>query len=162
MSRPPVVPAAAVVLAVLTGLASARIEEPRYVVTAVTLTGPATIPNGQSRQYTLQVATARVEPGAMIDAAQPLTGRVRPGLFAGGTRLGSADIDLGRLRRAGSLQLSLSCEDNEVRGGEAGSGAGARARSAGRLGLPWWDKPAMVRAKVSDLESNALTILCAG
>jgi hypothetical protein len=165
MSRPSNAPAAAVILSVLAGFASARIDEPRFAVTSLTLVGPTSIPNGQSRPYTLHVTTERVERGAPVaalEAAQPLTRRVRPGLFANGIRLDSIDVELARLHRAGSLQLTLSCTDNEVRGSDSGSGAGARARSEGRLGLPWWDKPATVRARLNNLESNSLSVLCVG
>jgi hypothetical protein len=30
------------------------------------------------------------------------------------------------------------------------------------MGLPWFDQPATVRARVNGLESNALTVLCDG
>ena len=65
-----------------------------------------------------------------------------------------------RLRRDGALSLTLRCVDHEVRGEVAGSGVGARAGSSRRMGLPWWDKPATVRARLGDRESSALTVLC--
>jgi hypothetical protein len=163
MSRPSCLPAAAVALSLLAGLASARIEEPRYAVTSLRLVGPASIPNGQTRPYQLLLTTERVAGDSSAPAGQmlALNDRLEAGLHAGGARLAAGELDLERLRKTGSLELALSCSDREVRGSQAGSGAGARARS-GRMGLPWWDQPATVRARLGDLESNALTVLCDG
>jgi len=100
-------------------------------------------------------------PGA-TQKSHALSGRIRPGLFAGSTRLVFADLDFARVRSAKAVQFTLSCRDNEVVGVDNGSGTGARAGSSGRLGLPWWDQPATVRARLDDLESNELSVLCDG
>ncbi len=168
MARLSYLPAAAVILSLLAGLASARIEEPRYALTGLRLDGPATIPNGETRTYLLVMSTqsiGREAPGALREAALTAADRVRPELMAGGVRLAAGEIDVERLRRTGVVELELSCRAHQVRGALAdrspGSGAGARARS-GKMGLPWWDQPATVRARVNGLESNALTVLCDG
>ena len=165
MSRPAYLPAAAALLSLLAGFASARIEAPLYAVTGVTLSGPPSIPNGQSRHYTLQVTTERIDRAASAPArpaALTLNDRLRPALHAGAARLAATELDLARLRREPALQLTLTCRDNELRGAEGGSGLGARAGSSGAMGLPWWDKPATLRAQVDGRTSNALTVLCDG
>jgi hypothetical protein len=166
MVRLSYLPAAAVILSLLAGLASARIEEPRYALTGLRLDGPATIPNGATRTYRLVLGTQPIErtaPAALREAALTATDRLRPELLAGGVRLAAGEIDVERLLRAGVIELALSCREHQVRGAlvdEApGSGAGARARS-GKMGLPWFDQPATVRARVNGLESNPLTVLC--
>lgn len=163
MARPSALPAIAVLLSLLAGFASARIEEPRYAVTALTLTGPASIPNGASRSYTLKVSTERAAPGeggpGAVDGLT-LDARLPAALVGGATELTASEVDVARLRRQGTLQFVLSCVDHEVRGERTGSGLGARAGSSGRMGLPWWDKPATVRARLGDRESNVLTVLC--
>jgi hypothetical protein len=164
MSRSSILPSVAVVLSLLAGLASARIDEPRYAVTSLRLSGPASIPRGETRPYVLQLASERVEattPAVSADVVLTLNGRLQPGLYAGGLRLAAGELDLERLRRVGSLTLELACSEREVRGSAGGSGAGARARS-GPMGLPWWDQPATVRARLGGLESNPIAILCDG
>jgi hypothetical protein len=168
MARLSYLPAAAVILSLLAGLASARIEEPRYALTGLRLDGPATIPNGATRTYRLVLSTqpiTRETQGALREAALTATDRVRPELLAGGVRLAAGEIEVEQLRRTGAVELTLGCHEHQVRGaltvGSPGSGAGARARS-GRMGLPWFDQPATVRARVNGLESNALTVLCDG
>lgn len=162
MARPSCLPAFAVLLSLLAGFASARIEEPRYAITGLTLVGPTSIPNGEARKYTLNVSTERVaadgEPGPA--GALTLDARLPAALVTGAVALSASEIDLARLRRDGALSLTLRCLDHEVRGDRAGSGVGARAGSSGRMGLPWWDKPATVRAQLGGRESNALTVLC--
>lgn len=161
MPRPSLAPALAVALALLAGVTSARLGEPRFAVTSVTLSGPATIPNGASRDYTVALTIRRVS-AASPEAigALSLATPVRTGLFAGDTRLTVAESDLARGGSARTLRLTLTCVDGEVRGDENGSGAGARAGSAGLLGLPWRDRPARVRARLADRASNELAILC--
>lgn len=162
MPRSAFVPAAAVVIALLAGFSSARFGDARFTVTSVSLAGPASIPNGESRSYavTLTIRRAHAASRDTLVGTQSFATPVRPGLFAGGTRLSAAESDLARTENARTLRISLRCVDGEVRGDENGSGAGARAGSAGVLGLPWWDRPARVRARLSDRESNELAILC--
>jgi hypothetical protein len=165
MPRTGCAPAVAVVIALLAGFASARLGDPHFAVTSVALAGPATIPDGQSRPYTVTLTIRRIAGSAQdttIAGAQAPVGRIRPGLFAGDTRLTFAEIDFARIESSKTLQLSLSCSDNEVRGDQNGSGAGARAGSSGALGLPWWDRPARIRAKLDERESNELSVLCGG
>lgn len=168
MARLTYLPAAAVILSLLAGLASARIEEPRYALTGLRLDGPATIPNGATRTYRLVLSTQPIErdaPAALREAALIATDRLRPELLAGSVTLAAGEIEFERLRRTGAVELELGCREHQVRGALAdqspGSGAGARARS-GKMGLPWFDQPATVRARVNGLESNALTVLCDG
>jgi hypothetical protein len=163
MARPSCLPAIAVLLSLLAGFASARIEEPRFAITALTLVGPASIPNGEARTYALKVNTERVAAGAgAAEAPEALTldARLPAALVAGAAALTASEVDVARLRRDGALSLTLRCVDHEVRGEAAGSGVGARAGSSRRMGLPWWDKPATVRARLGGHESNALTVLC--
>lgn len=163
MARPSCLPALAVLLSLLAGFASARIEEPRYAITGLTLVGPASIPNGEARSYTLKVSIERVTAVNRDAAAQDaltLDARLPAALVAGAAALTASEADLARLRRDGALSLTLRCVDHEVRGEAAGSGVGARAGSSGHMGLPWWDKPATVRARLGERESNALTVLC--
>lgn len=166
MARLSYLPAAAVILSLLAGFASARIDEPRYALTGLRLDGPATIPNGATRTFRLVMSTQPIErdaPGVLREAALTATDRLRPELLAGSVTLAAGEIDVERLRRTGAIELELSCREHQVRGaGESpGSGAGARARS-GKMGLPWFDQPATLRARVNGLESNALTVLCDG
>jgi hypothetical protein len=149
--------------ALCTGLgASQTLRDSRFKVTSVSLNGPSSINNGTSATYTLTVniqRTGQAQGATLVGTSG--TPRIRPSLYAGNTQLTFQEIDFGPNQNSATVNLTLSCRSNEVRGNKNGSGAGSRRGSwGGFLRLPWWDIPAKVAGRLNETKSGELSILC--
>lgn len=155
------VPIMIVLIASLAGFTrTPRLDDARFTVTSVTVpTGPASIANDASAQYTFTVTINRNQQG-LLDGTNSVPA-IRPGLYVGNRRLTFVEIDFPAGVSTSTVTLTLSCENNEVTGSENGSGHGARAGS-GFLGWPWFgDDPARVSAKLNEIESDGTRdVLC--
>lgn len=127
------------------------LRDVRFAVTGVTVAGPATIPNGSSANYTVTANIQRdgIAQNATID-------RVRISVYSGNTQLAVLDTSIPPNANTISASMPLSCTNNEVRGGKAGSGHGGRGQF-----LWWsWDDPAEVKGHMNEKESEPIRILC--
>jgi hypothetical protein len=147
----------------LTGFGSSPpLRDARFIVTGVSLSGPGSIANGRSATYTLNISIQRTGPAQNSTIVGTSgTPKIRPSLYAGDRQLTFREIDFGPNQNSATVNLTLSCSGNEVKGDREGSGAGARA-GTGFLGWPWWDSPASVRGKLNEQKSASLKILCGG
>jgi hypothetical protein len=141
----------------LMGMASAPpLRDIRFSVSSVTLTGPTTISNGSSANYTLTAVIVRdgIAQNSVIRGTQgPPPPRIRPSIMAGNTQLARVEIDIPPNTNTITVPLTLSCVNNEVRGPLAGTGAGGK--------ILWWDNPAEIRGHLNERDSSPrLRILC--
>lgn len=157
------IPLLILVLASLAGFGRApRLDDVRFTVASVTVpTGPTSIANGASAQYTFTVTINRNQNQAGFLDGTDSVPAIRPGLYVGNQRLTFREIDFAAGVSTAAVTLTLRCEDNQVIGSENGSGHGARAGS-GFLGWPWFgDDTAQVSAKLNGIESGGTRdILC--
>lgn len=130
---------------------SPPLRDVRFAVTGVTISGPATISNGSSANYTVTANIQRdgIAQNAMID-------RVRLSIYSGNTQLVVFDTNIPPNTNTISANMPLSCTNNEVRGDKAGSGHGGRGQF-----LWWsWDDPAEVKGRMNEKESALIRIQC--
>lgn len=154
-------PVLIVMMISLTGFSTSRnLVDTRFSVTAVsTPTGPASISNGSSANYSFIVSINRDQQG-LLDGTDNVPA-IRPGLYAGNTRVAFREIDFPAGISSRTVTLNLNCTNNEVGGNDGSSGQGAMA-GTGFLGWPWFgDDPAKITAKLNGTQSDGtVDILC--
>lgn len=160
-TRFPAVLLALSALPLLTGFSSSpRLDDARFTVRQVSVpTGPAGIANGGTATYTFTVSINRGQQG-LLDGTNNVPA-IRPGLYVGNTRLAFVEIDFPAGVSTATVTLPLSCDNNEVIGGDGRSGHGAR-QGSGFLGWPWFgNDPAQVTAKLNGVAANgSVAVLC--
>lgn len=135
------------------------LRDGRFAVSSVTMTGPATIPNGGSANYTVTAVIVRdnIAANAQIIGTQgPPPPRIRPAIYSGNTQLTFNEVNVPPNVNTITSTLTLSCRNNEVRGNVAGTGHGGRGQF-----LWWsWDDPAEIKGHLNERESSVIKVLC--
>lgn len=149
-------PAAALLLV---GFTSASLKDARYDVSSVSISGPGSIKNGSSANYTVTANISRTTVAQNATIAAPPS--IRPSVYTGDTQVGFQDRTIGAGQNAVTGVISLSCVNNEVRGSVAGTGHGNRAVRN------WWcfwlctsEDPAKVKGRLNERSSSEINVLC--
>lgn len=115
------------------------LKDMRFDVTSVGLSGPSTISNGGSANYSVSVNIQRTGAGpndTIIGTAPNVPPpRIRPALYSGSTQLTFQEINFEPRQNSATVTLTLSCVNNEVRGPQAAVDMGAIIRFYGGLGM---------------------------
>lgn len=135
------------------------LRDARFAVVSVDITGPATIRNGSSETYTVTATINRDKVGLnelIVGTQGPPPPRIRPAIFAGNTQLVFDEVNVPAGTNTVTARLTLSCNNNEVRGAQAGSGHGGQGRF-----LFWsWQDPAEIKGHLNETESSPVRVLC--
>lgn len=137
------------------------LRDGRFAVNSVTLNGPASIANGASAVYTVRANITRDNIGAnavIVGTQGPPPPRVRPAVYSGTTQIGFAEVDTPGGVNTITGTITLTCQNNEVRGDKAGTGHGGTGRF-----LFWsWDDPAKIKGHLNERESGEFSVRCTG
>lgn len=135
------------------------LRDTRFAVNSVTITGPTSISNGGSANYTITASIHRdniAQNATIVGTQGPPQPRIRPSIYSGSTQLSFTEVDIPPNVNAINVTLTLTCRNNEVRGAVSGSGHGGR----GQFLLWRWDDPAEIRGHLNEKESEPLRVLC--
>lgn len=148
--------------ALLMGISSSPpLKDNRFDVTSVSIRGPGTVGTGGTN-YAVTVNIKRTG----SNNGQTLSGtgnppQIRPAIYSGNTQLVFQAIDFAPDQNTVTVNLSLRCSNNEVRGSQGGTGHGAPGVRQ------WWclwictaDDPAKIKGHLNETESAELSVLC--
>ena len=141
---------------------SPPLKDGRFDVTSVTITGPGSIGNGSSANYTVTTNIRRT--GAKNSDTLTGTGsppQIRPAIYSGGTQVAFQAINFASEQNTATTTLSLNCSNNEVKGSVAGTGHGQRnVRQWYCFWLCTVNDPAKVKGHLNETESAEISVLC--
>lgn len=139
------------------------LQDARFDVNTVNISGGSVITNGGSANYTVSASITRhvSQSETIIGTQPPPPPKIRPAIYSNDTQLTFQEIDFLPNENSKTVTLTLSCVNHEVRGSVAGSGHGnPKAPQWWCLWLCTAPDPAPIKGHLNERESSIINVLC--